>query len=179
MTTKKHKRLKSRLVHKARSFTIFNEKVKLPNGIISDRDILRHPGAIIVLPVCNDGDILITRQYRPAIGDYLMEFPAGTLEPGEDPLKCAKRELIEETSHSAKKWTSLGIQYPAPGFCDEIQYLYLARQLTAVPGQLDEDEIIEVKKYSLKQLEKLIKTNKLLCAKSLAILMKARVLKLI
>jgi ADP-ribose pyrophosphatase len=104
----------------------------------------------------------------------IWELPAGTLSVGEDPLACAKRELIEETNYSAAQWESLGQLYPAPGFCDEVQYIYLARKLTPAVGALDHDEIITVHAVKFGDFERMIGSNEILDAKSVAIYFKAK-----
>ncbi|NDC38711.1 MAG: NUDIX hydrolase [Proteobacteria bacterium] len=130
--------------YKARSFIVRRDTVKTERGDERIYSVVQHPGAVVIVPQLADGSFLVLRQWRRAVDTALLEFPAGTLEVGEDPLECAKRELIEETNHEASEWHPLGELFPAPGFCSERQFCYLARGLTPRQGQLDEDEIIEV-----------------------------------
>ena len=136
--------------------------IELPIGIKGDFGIIRHPGASLAVPITNDGEIIILRQYRFAVSRRLLEFPAGTLEEGEDPLLAMQRELGEESGYEASQWDSLGIMLPCPAYSDEIINLYLARDIkllqTKPPGDLDED--IEVLKMSTEKLNEIIASGK-------------------
>ena len=115
-------------------FDVVVESVRLPSGLEQKLAVVDHHGAVAVAPVTGDGRLLLVRQYRHATGDWLVEVPAGRLESGEDALTAAKRELEEETGHRAEHWELLRAFYPAPGFCSEVITLYLATDLTEVPG---------------------------------------------
>lgn len=131
---------------RGRVFDVWTERVRLPSGLVQELDVVVHGGAVAVLPVYPDGSALLVRQYRHAVGDWLLEVPAGRLEAGEDPQAAAARELEEETGVRASDWTPLGVLWPAPGFCSESLHLFLARDLEAVAGgglAMDDDEEIE------------------------------------
>ncbi|MCB0360797.1 MAG: NUDIX hydrolase, partial [Bdellovibrionales bacterium] len=97
------------------AFDIHRETVEFDENRRFERDILKHPGAVVIVPMIADQRFIMLRQYRHALREFILEFPAGTLEPNEDPLVCAKRELIEETGYAASEWKDLGTLYPAPG----------------------------------------------------------------
>ena len=105
------------------------QTLRLPSGRTVVRQVVKHPGAVVILPQLADGRLLPIAQYRCAVGETVLEFPAGTLEPGEAPLACARRELIEETGYRADHWHALGTIYSSPGFCDERLHLFLASGL--------------------------------------------------
>lgn len=137
----------SSTVFHGRIFDVVRESVVLPSGLEQDLSIVDHPGAVAVAAVDERGDLLLVRQYRHACGDWLLEVPAGRVEPGEDRLAAAMRELEEETGHRARHWEVLREFYAAPGFCSELLTLFLARDLVAVAhGALekDRDEELEI-----------------------------------
>jgi ADP-ribose pyrophosphatase len=159
-----------KLIHQGYVFSLYREKVTLPNGVVSERDVVRHPGASVIVPLTDKQSILFIKQYRHAVDDYLIELPAGTLEKNEAPLDCAKREVREETGYSASTWEELGKLYPTPGFCDELQYIYLASDLIKDLLPQDEDEIIEVIEIKLSDIIKMVNENKIKDAKTLSAL---------
>lgn len=108
------------------------------------REVVEHPGAVAILAVNEKGEVLLVRQHRYGAGRELWEIPAGTLEPGESPLRCAQRELWEETGFRARKWTKLGVFYTSPGILDELMHLFLAEGLEGDPGPKMEGEIAEL-----------------------------------
>lgn len=128
------------------------DRVELENGRTSVREICNHPGGVGVLPLTDDGDVVLVQQFRYAYGEELWEIPAGKLEPSEDPLVCGVRELKEETGYSAQEMIPLGCIYPSPGYVDERLYLYLARGLTAGEASPDEGEFVNVTKIPLSTL---------------------------
>jgi ADP-ribose pyrophosphatase len=136
--------VESRVIYRSSLLELRSERVRMPDGKVVQREVVDHPGAVVVLAVTDDGRIPFVRQYRHAAGEYLLELVAGTLEPGEDPAATAQRELQEEAGYAAGRLTKLGEYYSAPGFCTELLHLYLAEQL--VPARLpgDEDEAITV-----------------------------------
>ena len=119
------------------------EKVTLPNGAIKDREIVRHPGAAAMVPLLNDGKVVLIRQYRHAVGEFLWEIPAGTLEPDEEPIECARRELVEETGYEASSFDKLAEILPAPGYTDEHIHIFLSTGLKLTGQKLEDDEILE------------------------------------
>jgi len=138
-----------RRVHQGAQFEFITESVLLPNGRRVDLDLLRHPGAAAVVPFLDDGQILMIRQFRYAVGGELMEIPAGKLDPGEAPEACAIRELEEETGYRAGRLEKLGAIWTSPGFTDEVIHLYAAYDLEPTEQRLEPDEIIELVPISL------------------------------
>lgn len=134
-------------------FTVVVDKIRLPDGHITNRDYVRHPGAAAVVPVLGD-EVLLVRQNRHAIGSDLLEIPAGKLDvEGEPPEECARRELEEETGYQADDWVALGAFYTSPGFTDERFHLYLARGLRVVapPPETDHGEPIAIEWVAMEQ----------------------------
>lgn len=130
--------------------------VELPNGMTSMREIVRHPGAVAIVPLDTEHNVLMVRQFRMAAGKIMLEIPAGTLKPGEDPALCADRELQEEIGHSAGKMDALGAFYVAPGYTTERIFLYLATDLIEARLPMDEDEFIEVERVPLAEAVRLV-----------------------
>jgi len=136
--------LESRLVYTGQFLRVYEDKVSCPDGHVAPREYLRHPGAVMVVPVLDDGRLVLERQFRYPVGRSLIEFPAGKIDPGEDILACAQRELREETGYVAREWTCLGGCHNAVGYCDEKIEAYLARGLV-YDSTIDNDgEVIEV-----------------------------------
>jgi ADP-ribose pyrophosphatase len=115
--------------------------------------VVKHPGAVVIIAQLEDGRLMLIERSRFAVGETLLEFPVGTLEPGEAPLTCARRELSEETGYRADHWRALGIMYPSPGYCDEKHYLFVTTRLGPEHAAGDEDEIIEVKRLTVQEVE--------------------------
>jgi ADP-ribose pyrophosphatase len=130
----------------ARKIRFELNRMVLPIGLEGTFGVIRHPGASLAVPVLDDGRVVILRQYRFAVAGRLLEFPAGTLDEGEDPLATMERELQEEAGYSASRWDSLGAMVPCPGYSDEVIHLFLARELTPLeePPAGDDDEDMEV-----------------------------------
>jgi ADP-ribose pyrophosphatase len=146
--------LSSKIVYDGKVFKVTTDKVTEPSGITAQRDIVRHSGSVVVLAVDETGDepsVLLERQYRYAAQDYLWELPAGRVDPGEEALAGAKRELIEETGYRAKKWKRAVFFYASPGFLDETMAIYLARELTSGVAEPEADEAIDCKIIPLSQ----------------------------
>ncbi|MFN8389288.1 MAG: NUDIX hydrolase [Bdellovibrionota bacterium] len=169
MTEKTFSVLKTNLLHQGRKFRFVEEELELPNGKHSRVEKLEHPGAVVILPVRDDGTLILIEQFRPAIRDSILEFPAGTLEPGEQPLECAKRELVEEIGLSAADWVSLGSFFPAPGFCNEVQHFFAARNFQPAFAEQDADEIITPVEMPRPAFEAALRENRIRDGKSLAI----------
>ena len=160
--------LSTNVLHRSRIFAIVEQALRLPSGRTVVRQVVQHPGAVVIIPQLADGRLMLIAQYRFAVGETLLEFPAGTLEPGEEPLQCARRELIEETGYRADHWRALGIMYPSPGYCDEKQYLFAASGLIPDHAAEGDDEIIEVKRLTVREVERAIADGALVDAKSIA-----------
>lgn len=158
------------------AFQLVLEEILLSNGKRAEHMTLEHNGAVVILPVANDGSIVMIRQYRHSIGREILEFPAGTLKEGEDPSLCAERELSEETGYAARNFENLGVIYPAPGFCSEKQYLYLATDLYERSLPCDDDEEITVQNISIDEFYKALSSGEICDAKTIAIFMKAKVM---
>jgi len=148
-----------RLLHEGRHFSFLQDEVELPNGLKTYRDIVRHPGAVAIVPVLPDGRIVLVRQYRYAAGKPLLEIPAGTLEEGEDPLECARRELIEETGYEASELTAILSCYMAPGYSNEVIHFFEAGGLREVGMSPEEDESIEVEVSEIGEIIRMIEEN--------------------
>ena len=118
------------------------------NGKEAWREVVHHPGASAVVAIDENNRIIMEKQFRYALNDYLLEIPAGKLDAGEDPLVCAKRELEEETGIIASEWISLGTIATSPGFCNEVIHLYVAKGLSKGEIHWDEDEYVEVERYT-------------------------------
>jgi ADP-ribose pyrophosphatase len=136
--------LSSRQIYEGRVVTLRVDEISLPQGGSAIREVVEHPGAVVMAAVDDSGSVCLVRQYRHAVGRELLELPAGALEDGEDPLEAAKRELREEAGLEAKDWTSLGFFYSSPGFANERLYAFLARQLSPVATDPDFDEDLTV-----------------------------------
>jgi ADP-ribose pyrophosphatase len=132
-----------------------------------EKEIVRYPGAVVILPLVDDEHLCMIRNYRPAVGCSLWELPAGTLEPGEDPLVAARRELEEETGYQAASWTLLQSFYASPGSTDELMRLYVARGLSAGSARPETDELIQPVVLSWTDVEGLLRQRQILDAKTL------------
>lgn len=137
------KMLDSKEIFDGRMLHLFVDTVSLPNGSTSTREVIRHPGAVVIAPVDEQGRVYLVRQFRYPAGRVLLELPAGKLEAGEDPLEAAKRELAEEVGAAAAHWTALGTALPVGGYCSEVHHFFLARGLTFGDTHFDEDEFLE------------------------------------
>ena len=155
-------------IYKGRIVDLRLETVTLPNRVTVTLEMIRHPGAAAIVPVHEDGSVTLVHQYRYATGGYLWEIPAGKLDAEEDPVCCAARELQEEVGLKAGELVRLGTIFTAPGFCDERIHLFLARQLTAMTQQLDEDEVLSVSRMPLSQALDMIRSGAIQDAKTIA-----------
>lgn len=135
-----------------RIFNVDRLNVKLPDGRVAIRDVVRHPGAVAIVALTEDGRICLVRQYRTALGRVTVEIPAGKLDPGEDPLECANRELLEETGMEAEKIAFLTTIATSDGFCDELIHIYMATGLSFTQSSPDADEFINVDLVPLSEL---------------------------
>lgn len=158
---------------------LYVDEVRLPNGHTSFREVVRHPGASAVLVRSNEGKIILERQYRYPIDEILWEIPAGKLDLQEDPLDCAKRELMEETGVTAQKWEQLGHIYTTPGFSDEKIYIYFASEISNGKTHFDEDEFVEVKYFTVHEVELMIVENEIVDSKTIAAFFRAQKRRLI
>ena len=136
--------VKSESVYDGSFLKVHRDTVRLPNGATSQREYIVHPGAVVVIPLLDDGAVLMERQHRYPVARVMTEFPAGKLDPGEDPLVCARRELLEETGYTAKQWAHAGDLHLAISYSTEVIHIYFARGLAQGRQQLDHDEFLEV-----------------------------------
>ncbi|OOE65542.1 hypothetical protein BZG25_12220 [Salinivibrio sp. ML198] len=156
-----------------KKLSLVETHTQTPDGLHHVHHVIRHPGAAVILPLSEDGNILLLKQFRPAINQWIIEAPAGTLEAKEPPLEAAKRELEEEAGYVATRWHFLGIAHPVPGFCDEVQYFYIAQALTPTQTQLDDDEFIAPYWVSPSQLQALVANGQITDTKTCAIILRA------
>ena len=173
---KKSRLISSKLAYKGKVFSVITDTVEEPGGNINVRDVIRHNGSVVILAVDesenpNDPDIIFERQYRHAAGQFLIELPAGRVEPEEATLAAAKRELIEETGYRAKRWTLLTKYFASPGFLGEWMQIYLARDIREGAAAPEPDENIEVFRLPLSEALALIAANKIHDGKTLIGLM--------
>jgi ADP-ribose pyrophosphatase len=160
--------LSSSTIYNGPVFGIRRDEVIEPSGVRTTREVITHPGSVVVLPVLPDGRILMIRQYRHAAHQYLWELVAGRIDAGESPREAAVRELIEETGYRASRFRIFLDVFPTPGFLEERMFILLAEGLTAGEAEPEEDEKIFSRAFSFKQLEEMIRTGKLRDAKSIA-----------
>jgi ADP-ribose pyrophosphatase len=156
-----------------RAFDVYQVKVRMPDAHEKLYDLVAHPGAVVIVPV-DHGEIFFVRQYRLGASESLLELPAGVLNAGESPDDCARREIREETGQGAKTWQKLGEFYIAPGYCDEYQHIYLATDLVPDPLEPDSDEFIEVEKFPIEKVYRMVFEGKIRDAKTLAALLFAK-----
>ena len=138
---------------------VTRDRVRLPDGAETIREFIRHPGAMAILPLFDDGRVLLERQYRYPAGKIFIEYPAGKLDAGEDPLACAKRELEEETGYTAARWDYVCTIHNAIAYSDEHLDLFLARDLTAGAAKLDDGEFLETFTATVPELLELVKNG--------------------
>lgn len=160
--------LGSEVIHHGRVFGVRRDELLEPSGVRTTREVVTHPGSVVVLPILPDGRIVLVRQYRHAARQYMWELVAGRKEPEETPKEGAARELLEETGYRAKRLKVFLDVFPTPGFLEENMYILLAEGLTAGEAQPEEDEKIEVRAFKLNELKQMIKSGRLRDAKSIA-----------
>jgi len=162
------KTLSSKTIYEGKIFGIRQDEVIEPGGVRATREVITHPGSVVVLPILPEGRILMIRQYRHAARQYLWELVAGRIDAGESPRKAAARELIEETGYRAREFRIFLDVFPSPGFLEERMFIVLAEGVNAGVAEPEEDEKIVSRAYSRKQLEDMIRRGKLRDAKSIA-----------
>ena len=160
----------STLIRKGRVFDFYSETVTLPNDVTLEMEIIRHPGAAAIVPVWDDGSILMLNQYRHAVGGYIWEIPAGTLDPDEDELACAARELTEETGYEGRRLEKLGVITPLPAYSDERIHLFMATGLAKAEQNLDDDELLSVHRIPLGRAMQMITDGTIQDAKTIVAL---------
>jgi ADP-ribose pyrophosphatase len=168
----KAKLVTSKLAYKGKVFNVYTDTVIEPGGNKNVRDVIRHNGSVVILAVDDsknpkDPDVILERQYRHAAGQFLIELPAGRIEPGEPPLAAAKREMIEETGYRAKRWTLLTKYFASPGFLGEWMQIYLARDIREGVATPEPDEHIEIHRIPLSEAMHLVASNQIHDGKTL------------
>lgn len=161
------KTLSKEQIYSGKIIDLYVEEVELPNKKTGKREIVKHPGAVAVLAVTNEGKILMVEQFRKPLEKTIIEIPAGKLEKGEDPLACAKRELMEETGYSCESMESIGSFYTSPGFADELIHLYYTDTLVKQGEQMtDDDEFLNVLEVSVREAKEMMKDERIHDAKT-------------
>ena len=168
------KLLKSEVLMKGRAFTIRRDHLKTPDGRETKFEIIEHGGSAVVIPVDENGNMLLVRQYRHATGGELLELPAGTLDGDEDPKVCAAREIREETGMAASTLIKVGDFYLAPGYSTEFMHVFLATDLSFNPLEADADEFLSVETVPVAEAIKMAERGEMPDAKSLAALFLAK-----
>lgn len=161
-------------LYRGRIINVRQDRVRLPGGKTAFREVVEHPGAVAVLALDERERAVLVRQFRQPAGAVLLEVPAGKLDPGEEPLQCARRELAEETGLQGESWRELGWYYLSPGFCNEKIYIFLARNLSsAAPAAKDEDENVLVTAVELAEARRMIGRGEIRDAKTVIALLSA------
>lgn len=164
-----------RRIYDGRLIRLNQETVTLPDGREVELEIVHHPGGAVIVAVNDNYEVCLLRQFRHAAGGEIWELPAGCIDRGDvSPLATARRELEEEAGLKAAEWRELGSIFTSPGFCDEVLYLYLARDLTATGTSHEDDELIEVHWFSLDEAMRMLRENVIRDAKTVAALLKAK-----
>jgi ADP-ribose pyrophosphatase len=164
------KTIKSEELFRGRAVNLWQEQVEYPDGRKSTIEIVKHPGAVTILPVDDEGNIWFVRQYRHPAGQMLLELPAGTLEAGESPATTAAREIREEIGMGAESLEELIRFFPVPGYSTEFMYTYLATGLYPAPLPQDEAEFIQVEKYPVEEVYAMFDSGEIIDGKTLAVL---------
>lgn len=154
-------------VYSGRLLKVHRDRVRLPDGAEAAREYIRHPGAVAIVPLLEDGRVVLERQFRYPVGKVFVEIPAGKLEPGEDHLETGKRELLEETGYVAREWRRLGLIHNAIGYSDEIIEIWLARGLTRKQQQLAEGEFLEVFSLPLAEAQAMARDGRITDVKTI------------
>lgn len=161
------KKLKSDLVYQGSFLKVLRDEVELPNGKKSTREYIPHPGAAMIIPVTDKGNLIMLKQFRYAVQSVFIEFPAGKIDAGEDPLQTAKRELQEETGLIATKYQHLTTIHPVIGYSDERIEIYLAHDMTQAKAHLDDEEFLDVFEISFDEAMALMKKGEITDVKTM------------
>lgn len=157
-----------RTIYKGRVYELVSENITLENGVTTDTEFIHHPGATAIVPMLSETQIILINQYRHALRKFIWEIPAGTLDPKETAIACARRELIEETGYSALQWKQLAEITPVPGYSDERIYIYLATDLEPAGQSLDSDEVLNVHTLELEKAFNMIRKGEIQDSKTIS-----------
>lgn len=165
--------ISSETIYEGRIIDVKKDQVRLPNGKNGTRELVKHPGAVGIIPITADGRLIVVEQYRKPLERSIVEIPAGKLEPGEKPAVTAVRELEEETGYGAQDFTYLQTIATSPGFADEVIHLYIAKDLYKIeqPASPDEDEFVELMEISLEEAEEMMQDGRIYDAKTVIAVM--------
>lgn len=167
------KTLERRSIYRGRVVDLSVDRVELPNGRVTELELIRHPGAAAMVPLTAADEVLLVHQYRHATGSWLLEVPAGKLDPGEAPEQCAARELEEEVGYRAERLEPLGWIWTTPGFTDERIWLFLARGLVAGDQDLQRDEVLRVERLAFDEAIDRVHRGEICDGKSVCALLRA------
>jgi ADP-ribose pyrophosphatase len=159
--------LASETVYAGNLLHVKRDRVRLPNGSETGREYIVHPGAVLAVPVLDDGSIVFERQFRYPLGRAFIELPAGKIDPGEDPLETGRRELLEETGYTAREWKKLAVLHPCIGYSDEVIHVYLAAGLEAGDHRRDHDESLDVFAMTLPQAMQALRNGEITDGKTM------------
>jgi len=158
-------------IYSGRIFDLAHYSIRLPDGNVAQRDVIEHGGAAVIVAVAADGRLVMVRQHRIGSNAMTLELPAGKLDPGEDPAKCALRELAEETGYIAAKISPLPVLFPIAAYCTEKYYMFLAEDLTLGEPNPDDGEFVETELYSISDLLDMIKRGEIIDMKTVAMVL--------
>lgn len=164
--------ISSERVFNGKVFDVYRERVKLPHGTTTTVDVVRHPAAVVIVPIPEPGHVILIRQYRHAVKQWLWETPAGSVDPGESPEAAAKRECHEEIGQVPGTIVRLGSLYPTPGYCDEEMIFFRVSGLAegSEPAAVDEDESIEARTFTLREARDMVKRGEIIDMKTVVAL---------
>ncbi len=155
-------------IHQGRFFELVSENITLENGVSTNMEFVHHPGAAAIVPMPDRSQVILIKQYRHSLREHIWEIPAGTRDPDETVLTCARRELVEETGYSAEKWIELSIITPVPGYSDERISLFLAMDMKAAQQHLDKDEMLNVHTVSFDEALDMIQRREIRDSKTIS-----------
>ena len=163
--------ISSEVVLEGGMLRVKRDQVRLPSGNQGQREFILHPGAVLIVPLLDNGNLLLERQFRYPLNRVFVELPAGKIDAGEDILLTGQRELLEETGYVAQEWAYLGLQHPCIGYSDEVIYMFLAKGLEAGDAHCNEDEALELFEASLDDCLHMVATQQITDAKTILALL--------